>query len=66
MNVFQDVCVPIMAGKDLADARRIGIALDAAIAFGAIEYANRNPSIQDLAAVKARYNELVEKLREGR
>lgn len=59
----KDFCTPAITGLRRRDALRVGKALDAAIAFGALEHANDNESLQDIRAVEARYWSLVMELK---
>ena len=58
-----DFCLPAIKGLKRTDALRVGKSLDAAIAFGALEHANDNESLQDIRAVEARYWSLVMELK---
>lgn len=58
-----DFCLPAISGLSRRDAQRVGKALDAAIAFGALEHANDNESLQDIRAVEARYWTLIMELK---
>ena len=61
---FQDDFLrPALQGLSKKDAIRVGIALDAAICFGVLEAAAGNPSLQDRAAVEAKYLDNVSRLR---
>lgn len=58
-----DFCLPALRGLDLESAARVALALDIAIAFGALEYAEGNPSLQDLPMLRALYAGKVDRLR---
>jgi hypothetical protein len=58
-----DFCMPAIRGLSRKDAQRVAKALDVAIAFGALEHASDNESLQDLRAVEARYWSLVMELK---
>ena len=51
----QDFCAPAMHDLTQGQRERIGIALDAAIAFGVLEYLGGNASLIDPAAVRSHY-----------
>ena len=51
----KDFCGPAIAGLKRKEAQRVGIALDAAIAFGVLEYLDGNSSLQDRQAIEAKY-----------
>lgn len=55
--------MPAIAELSKEQAIRVGKALDAAFAFGVLEHANDNPSLQDLKVVEARYWQLVNELK---
>lgn len=61
-----DFLKPALLGLKSHQAQRVAIALDAAIAFGALEHAQGNDSLQDLAAVEAKYWDNVGRLAKGR
>lgn len=58
-NFHRDFLQPAITGLKRTDALRVAKALDAAIAFGALEHAQGNESLQDARAVEARYWALV-------
>ena len=45
MNNHSDFCLPAMTGLNKKAAIKVGIALDAAIVFGILEYMNGNASL---------------------
>jgi hypothetical protein len=57
-----DFCLPAIKGLNRKEAARVGLALDCAIAFGVLEYAEGNTSLQDLRAVRELYAEKVARL----
>jgi hypothetical protein len=57
-----DFCLPALSGLNRKEAARVALALDAAILFGVLEYAEGNTSLQDLGAVRKRYAEKVARL----
>lgn len=59
----RDFCGPAIKGLKPRDAKRVAKALDAAIAFGALEHAEGNESLQDTRQVQARYWTLVSELK---
>jgi hypothetical protein len=63
-NFHADFLMPAI--KDLNNpmlAQKIAIALDCAIAFGALERADGNPSLQDVDVLNAQYAEKVQRLK---
>lgn len=61
-NFQADFLMPALLGLPKQHIQRVAIALDAAIAFGALEQAQGNGSLQDLAAVEAKYWDNVRRL----
>lgn len=51
----RDFLVPALQGLSGKQKIKIAIALDAAIAFGALEYVEGNDSFKDTAAVEVKY-----------
>ncbi len=60
-----DFLVPAISGLSPSQASRVAIALDAAIAFGALEHADGNESLQDRLTVEAKYQNNVARLAQG-
>lgn len=60
---FTDFLTPAIRGLSESQQRRIAVAMDCAIAFGAMQHADGNESLQDRAAVQAKYNDNLKKLR---
>jgi hypothetical protein len=63
-NFHADFLMPAI--KDLNNpmlAQRMAVALDCAIAFGALERAAGNPSLQDIATLEAEYDKKVSRLK---
>lgn len=58
-----DFCGPAIKGLKPRDAQRVAIALDAAIAFGALEYVEGNESLQNMQEVSAKYWDNVMRLK---
>jgi hypothetical protein len=54
MNIdWQEMCSQATRGLNRKEAKRVAKALDIAIAFGAIEHATGNESLQDVPTVLA-------------
>jgi len=57
-----DFCLPAIRGLRRKQSQRVAIALDAAIAFGVLEYLDGNESMKDRAAIESRYRDCVQRL----
>lgn len=63
MNFQTDFCLLAIQGLSVADARRVALALDCAIAFGAAEVHAGNMTLADVEAVRRMYAEKVARLK---
>jgi hypothetical protein len=59
----KDFCAPAIAGLSRKQALRVGIALDCAIAFGALEAQQGNESLKDSPQLEAAYWDKVMRLK---
>lgn len=59
----KDFLMPALRGLSHKQQKRVAIALDTAIVFGALEHADGNESLQDQVQVQAKYWQCVEKLK---
>lgn len=64
-NFMLDFLGPAITGLNKKETRRVTIALDAAIAYGALEHAGGNESLQNLDTVEAKYWDNVRRLQSG-
>lgn len=64
-NFALDFLMPALQGLSPVQARRVALALDTAIWFGALEHANGNDSLISLRALETRYWDNVRRLRDG-
>ncbi len=62
-NFQTDFLAPALKGLSKREAIKMSIALDAAIAFGALEHASGNESLQDLTLVTTKYWDNVARLK---
>lgn len=62
-NFQTDFCAPAIAGLSKRDATRVAIALDAAIAFGALEAHGGNESLRAGPELEAAYWQKVLRLK---
>lgn len=62
-NFQKDFVMPAIAGLSHKEANRIGLALDCAIAFGALEHASGNESLQNQQQLEAAYWDKVMRLK---
>lgn len=60
-----DFLLPAISGLSRRHAARVAMALDAAIAFGALEHADGNESLQCRELVEAKYRDNVARLGKG-
>lgn len=60
---FREFTLLAIAGLNKKAALRVGKALDVAVAFGALEHATGNESLQDVEAVRAVAESKLEALR---
>jgi hypothetical protein len=58
-----DFCLPAMSGLTAAQCVKIGLALDCAIAYGALEMLDGNESLLDPPALAAAYADKVARLK---
>lgn len=65
-NFQQDFCIHAIKGLTPLQASRVGLALDCAIAFGALESSQGNESLKDGPELQAAYREKCKRLQSGR
>lgn len=65
-NFQADFLMPALKGMSPLQQQRIALALDCAIAFGALEAQQGNESLQDNEALRAAYLEKTVRLQSGR
>lgn len=64
-NFTTDFLLPALDGLTREQMRRVAVALDTAVLYGALEHAHGNDPLTDLRTIESRYWDNVQRLRTG-